>query len=591
MSHKKIDRQYDYLGPDGQLLFQVVRFAPKGFSQRQPNGKDRWIWNLKGIKRVPYRLPDLLRNGGDTVFIVEGEKDVDCLSELGLIATCNPGGAGKWRDDYSEYLQAKRVVILPDNDQPGRAHAQSVAASLNGIAAQIKIVDLPGLDPKGDLSDWICNGGTRAELLRIGDAAPIWQEGTANWYANASTSARGQVHSNHANAMLALRRDPAWQGVFGYDEMRDQVILLRPVPRAEQPSAPPMTHPLPWTDQNDAQAQEYLQLIGFPSLGKEVVATAIEQRAGELRYHPILDYLTSLRWDQVPRIRGGVTTEGEIISPWLVTYFGAENTAYIAAVGAMTLVSAVARVMDPGCKVDHVLILEGPQGIGKSTSLRILAGEAYFSDGLREIGSKDAMDHLRGKWFIEIAELDAMSRAEVTAFKAFVTRQVEKYRPAYGRREIEWRRQCVFVGTTNKSMYLKDETGSRRFWPVRCRSIDLRALESERDQIWAEAVHLYRTGHPWHIAERDLLHQAKAEQRARYDDDVWADKVAEFVSDKDKVTIGDVLEQGLGVTTSRQDRSGQNRVMKILSHLGWDRDGRAPGGRTAWSRNPRAVSE
>lgn len=461
-----------------------------------------------------------------------------------------------------------------------------MAASLKGIAAQIKVVDLPGLEPKGDLSDWINAGGTPAELRRISDTAPIWQEETANWYAKATTGARGQVLSNHANAMLALRGDPAWQGVFSHDEMQDQVMLLRPVPRAGHPSAPPLPHPLPWTDQNDAQAQEYLQLVGFPSMGKEVVATAIEQRAGELRCHPIRDHLKSVRWDQVPRISGGMTTEGDIIDPWLVTYFGAENTNYIAAVGTMTIVSAVARVMEPGCKVDHVLILEGPQGIGKSTSLRILAGEAYFSDSLRDIGSKDAMDHLRGKWFVEIAELDAMSRAEVTAFKAFVTRQVEKYRPAYRRREIEWRRQCVFVGTTNKSIYLKDETGSRRFWPVRCRSIDLQALEYERDQIWAEAVHLYRTGHPWHIAERDLLQQAETEQQARYDEDVWADKVAEFVSDKNKVTIGEILEQGLGVTTSRQDRTGQNRIMKILTHLGWDRDGRAPGGRRAWSRIP-----
>ena len=197
----------------------------------------------------------------------------------------------------------------------------------------------------------------------------------------------------------------------------------------------------------------------------------------------------------------------------------------------MFLVSAVARIMDPGCKVDHVPILERQQGIGKSTSLLILTGEAWFSDSLPDVGTKDAMDHLRGKWIVEIAELDAMSRAEDTALKAFITRQVDKFRPAYGRREIEWPRQSVFVGTTNRSVYLKDETGGRRYWPVRCTSINLAALERDRDQIWAEAVHLYRQGHRWHITDPDLIRQAEAEQRARYDVDVWHDKIEAYVAE------------------------------------------------------------
>ena len=443
---------------------------------------------------------------------------------------------------------------------------------------------MPGLEPKGDVSDWIANGGTKSELLRHAEATPVWKADSGNWYSHTLTNARGGVLNNHANAMLALRHDPAWQGVFASDEMRGQVMLRRPVPRLGQAPETPFERPAPWIDENDAQAQEYLQLTGFPQMAKPVVATAVSQRAMELNYHPIRDYLESLKWDGIPRVQGGLMTEGDILEPFFVTYYGASDTAYNQMVGTMFPVSAVARIMDPGCKVDHVPILEGQQGIGKSTSMLILASEAYFSDSLPEVGTKDAMDHLRGKWIIEIAELDAMSRAEDTAFKAFITRQEDKFRPAYGRREIEWPRQCAFVGTTNRSVYLKDETGGRRYWPVPCTSIDLAALKRDRDQIWAEAVHLYRQGHQWHITNSDLIQQAEAEQKARYDVDVWHDKIEAYVADKEEVTVCDIMEKALFVDTPKQDRKGQNRVMKTLRHLGWEGGSRIDGGRRGWTR-------
>jgi predicted P-loop ATPase len=443
------------------------------------------------------------------------------------------------------------------------------------------------LSGKGDVSDWIANGGTKSELLKQADATPVWQADLDNWYSLAQINARGGVLNNHANAMLALRHDPAWQGVFASDEMRGQVMLRCPVPRLGQDPETPFKCPTPWVDDNDAQAQEYLQLSGFPQMPKHVVATAISQRAAELKYHPIRDYLKSLEWDGILRVKGGLSTEGDILEPFLVAYYGTSDTAYNQAVGTMFLVSAVARIMEPGCKVDHVPILEGRQGIGKSTSLLILASEAYFSDSLPEVGTKDAMDHLRGKWIIEIAELDAMSRAEDTAFKAFITRQEDKFRPAYGRREIEWPRQCVFVGTTNRAVYLKDETGGRRYWPVPCTSIDLAALKRDRDQIWAEAVHLYRQAHPWHITDPDLIQQAETEQKARFDVDVWHDKITEYVADRELVTVQEIMNKALFIETPKQDRSGQNRVMKTLRHLGWEGGARIAGGRTGWIRQRR----
>ena len=176
---KRIVATYDYQDADGELLFQVVRFEPKGFVQRRPNGNGGWIWNLKGVERVLYRLPELLAaDPNEFVFVTEGEKDTDRLIALGLVATTNPGGAGKWREEYATVLEGRHIVILPDNDDPGREHARKVAESLKRVAASVKIVELPGLPPKGDVSDWLAQGHTAEELKELVEGAPEYTPGS-----------------------------------------------------------------------------------------------------------------------------------------------------------------------------------------------------------------------------------------------------------------------------------------------------------------------------------------------------------------------------------------------------------------------------
>jgi hypothetical protein len=167
---------YDYHDERGTLLFQVCRFEPKTFRQRKPDGKGGWIWSVRGLRRVPYRLPKLITAPADcTVFVGEGEKDCDWLASLGLIATCNPGGAGKWRSEFNKFFKKRDVVIVADNDNAGREHAQSVAANLAPVAASVRILELPGLLPKGDVSDWLDTGGTREELEQLAHEAPLYQ--------------------------------------------------------------------------------------------------------------------------------------------------------------------------------------------------------------------------------------------------------------------------------------------------------------------------------------------------------------------------------------------------------------------------------
>ena len=176
---KVIVANYDYRDEQGNLLYQAVRFFPKDFRQRRPDGKGGWIWSVKGCRKVPYRLPELLAaDPATTIYKVEGEKDSDRLSELGLVATCNVGGAGKWRREYGEHFRGRNVVILPDSDDSGRDDANQVAGMLHGVAASVRVVHLPDLPPKGDASDWLDGLGEAADPLELldemGDKTPSW---------------------------------------------------------------------------------------------------------------------------------------------------------------------------------------------------------------------------------------------------------------------------------------------------------------------------------------------------------------------------------------------------------------------------------
>ena len=222
--------------------------------------------------------------------------------------------------------------------------------------------------------------------------------------------------------------------------------------------------------------------------------------------------------------------------------------------------------------MDHLPILEGPQGTLKSTSLHTIAAP-WFTDEIAEIGSKDAAMQTRGVWIIEISELESMTRAEITKVKAFLSRDTDRYRPSYGRRVIESPRQCVFAGTTNSDAYLKDETGGRRFWPIKCGRIDLDALARDRDQLWAEARDQYRDGSKWWFDTDALVDAATTEQDARYQADPWTDTVLDYLDKEEKTetSVSEVLSDAIFLAKDRWSKVDQMRVGGILTNAGWHR--------------------
>jgi predicted P-loop ATPase len=259
----------------------------------------------------------------------------------------------------------------------------------------------------------------------------------AEWLKQCAVNGSGKALPTLANAMFALRLDPALHDAFAFDEMLRTTALLKPLNMTKQ--ADPDFEVRPVSDVDTAELQEWLQLAGLRHISKQTVHDAIDLRANERAFHPIRDYLLALQWDE--RFR---------LDTWLADYLGAEQNHYTARIGRMFMIAMVARVAEPGCKSDHMLVLEGAQGTLKSSACDIL-GLGYFSDSLPDITEgKDASQHLRGKFLIEVSEMHAMNRAEAAQLKAFISRTTERYRPSYGRREVIEPRQCTFIGTTNR---------------------------------------------------------------------------------------------------------------------------------------------
>jgi hypothetical protein len=365
-----------------------------------------------------------------------------------------------------------------------------------------------------------------------------------------------------ATAMHFLRNDRNWAGVLAHDLFSDKRMLMAPIPVVNG-QKPNDFSPRPITDDDIVDAVVWFEANLKIKLGKGIVGDALMRRAGECPFDPLVDALRSLRWDGKPRLK-----------TWLRDYCGAlesgeQSLDYLGVVGERWMISAVARAMRPGCKVDSVMVFVGKQGRGKSTMARELCfNPGWFSDSIpHRLESKDAADHVRGLWIIEFAELAAMTRGEVEDTKAFISRQVEHFRPAYARTEVTYARRCVFFGSTNTDDFLKDTTGNRRFWPVNIeRDINIAKIRADRDQFWAEAVARFDAGEQWHLTNEEAG-LAEMKQSIHIFKDGRVDILRDKLAGKTKVHITEVCNM-LFMTHLKRD---QMDAANILKELGWAR--------------------
>ncbi|MCZ8106774.1 MAG: virulence-associated E family protein [Burkholderiales bacterium] len=414
----------------------------------------------------------------------------------------------------------------------------------------------------------------------------------ANSRAPASEDGGGMYNNvpNLTRTLDFLAARPEWRGVVGFCEFRGRVVLRRPVPRLDGRVQNDFVE-RSWSDHDDITALNWCQGKHLPKLAKSTLQDAIEALALENRFHPVRDYLNGLSWDGKPRL-----------DTWLADLAAAESfedgsvvdaDTYIRATGRVALISAVARVYDPGCKVDTVLVLEGPQGVGKSRLIRALCPDpAWHGDDLpTDLAHKDAKEYLQGRWLIEIAELAQFKRTELAALKGFVSTSVDQFRRSYGRHTASAPRQSIFIATTNEDNYLPDDTGNRRFFPVRVgAAIDIGRVEQERDQLWAEAVTAYRSGEPWWIEDPAVVALVRVEQSHRQTGDPWDEPVRMHLTETklDEVTIHELFS-AVGIPSAARTRSDQMRLAGTLKRLGWtkhrSRKGAAHGQpRTVWRR-------
>jgi predicted P-loop ATPase len=367
-----------------------------------------------------------------------------------------------------------------------------------------------------------------------------------------------------ANAITAFRYAPEWFGLLQFDSFHQATVLHGKAPWMKQPVDRQV-----WTALQDVLATNWLQHQGI-HVSPDITTRAIETVARDLCFHPVRDYLGAHDWDGVKRL-----------DRWAIKYLGGEDTLYNRTVGARWMISAVARVCQPGAKADCAIILEGRQGLLKSTVIRVLA-HPWFTDELCDMGTKDAALQLAGVWIVELAELDSITSAEISRIKSFMSRRVDRFRPPYARRVEAFPRQCVFAGSVNETQYLRDPTGGRRFWPIACGKIHIDSLTKARDQLWAEARSRYLASEAWWLDTDELDALARTEQLLRLQPDAWEKPIAEYLVGRVSVTQAEVLSH-LGFTDKDKNQVHMNRVAQCLMTFGWkSKNKRLPGDK--WQR-------
>lgn len=375
-----------------------------------------------------------------------------------------------------------------------------------------------------------------------------------------ATTEKGGITGTLSNLILIIGNDPFLSSMLAYDEFQHAEVMTHAAPSPfDEKDKLPGPFPRLWTKADVSHVQSYIQRTWTQQAKKGDVEDAMGAVAHSRRYHPVKDWINGLVWDRQDRL-----------IDWLRYTFGVESTPYHDDVAMCFLIAAVRRVRQPGVKFDHMPVLEGDQGIGKSTAIKMLFGDEWFTDSLHSsLENKDAALGLQGVWCVEFAEIEQIIRAEVEVIKAFLSRPVDRFREPYGRNYVSHARQCVMIGTTNDHDYLRDASGNRRFWPIACKWVNLNWLAENRDQIWAEAAFREASGESHWLTEADVISEATAAQTARNQEDVWEEKIKSFLDNRKSAKTAEILSDALFIPVKDQERRQQMRVAAIMKRNGW----------------------
>lgn len=548
----------------------------------------RWVAKGYGDDRPLYHLPELLASPTGRVLVVEGEKAADAAqAALGpsWIVTTWSGGANAVRK--SDWMKLKGrgsaeapVVIWPDADSAGRKAAAEVAGILMGLGCAVAVMSTDGRPDGWDAAD--ANPAeitallvtaaliqrperlTRANASRAGGApnggavieaggnhAPsgggrVICDGSAfvTWQSlGLECNGNGQPFATLGNSSLVLTKHPELAGKIWRDTFRDRIYHNL------------QGEPKPWTDAEALRLTAWMnQVMRLPKVGLDTVHHAVELAAANNPRNSVTEWLESITWDGIERL-----------SDWLADCLGVIKTAFTQAVARNWLISMVARAYRPGCQADHMPVLEGSSGAGKSSALAILGGEWYRA-APQAFGSKEFLEVIQGAWLIEIPDMVGFGRREHSQIISAITTRSDSYRASYGRNAEDHPRTVIFAATSETDEYLQDSRGKRRYWPVVCTDIALTALAAAREQLFAEAVSLFHDGSAWHEVPTD---EAGQEQSRRQETDIWIEKIAEYVGGRSSASVGEVATSALHLDYGRQDRAAQMRISKCLKELGF----------------------
>jgi putative DNA primase/helicase len=600
------ERTWCYRDAEGRVLGYVWRFItsdgskdilPLTWCRNMVTEKEDWRGISFPDPRPLYGLDRLAAKPDAPVLIVEGEKCADAGHEaLPLLAVLSWPGGGKAVDkvDWSP-LAGKNVTIWPDCDaqrdkttlellpeekQPGIKAARRIAEILQGLGCSVWMVRIP---PPGevvsgwDIADAIDEMKPPGELIEFmrgrlerypppaADQEPIFTADSAgaevdpqaehDWKSRLLYTKQGELNVCVMNVHDILMHMLPWQGVIAFDEFAQRTVKLKPPPYYGGTVGE-------WEGTDDTRTAMWLSRTWRFAASSGIVAEAIETLAKTNIIHPVRDWLRSR-----PKHDGIERAE-----MWLIDYCGVRDSPYVRKLSRYFLIGMIARVMKPGIKFDYCLVLEGEQGKGKSMLVRVLGGE-WHGDTDLDLHNKDSMSALRGKWVYEFSEMGAVTRAEATKQKSFLSRQFDEFRPVYGRREICLARQVVFIGTTNEWEWNKDPTGGRRFWPVDCADdINIEGLRQVREQLFAEALALYDAGERFWPTPEEQRTLFDPEQLRRELQESLIDALHDWVWSQVAVfSVADAVMEGLNLKADKLTRDLQTRVGIALRKLGCER--------------------